>query len=326
MREVYLLAASLLTGLAVPDSTLPHLLIIQPASYTVVWNLKDSSQHIGESNFEISLPDLGKNSGQVIAEVSFKENTPIVTPQFISGSQLYYQRLAAVKVGKIYTSLDEDDLSQLQVKTTRHQLSYQDWKNLLSMEATAIAHFRGANRLSILVGDSLSMWFPREKMPTGKLWLNQGISGDTSSGVLKRLSAFSETKPDVIYIMAGINDLRNGATDQTILHNHRLILRRLRRTHPQTQIFLQSILPTRLPTISNNRIRQINHQLALIAQQEGAKYLDLHHWFTDFQGNLREDYTTDGLHLSKEGYGVWSSTLQQIESKSTLPRITPDLE
>jgi lysophospholipase L1-like esterase len=194
------------------------------------------------------------------------------------------------------------------------------------MEAVAVAQFRGANRLSILLGDSLSMWFPREKMPTGKLWLNQGISGDTSSGVLKRLSAFSQTRPDVIYIMAGINDLRQGVTDETILNNHRLIIRRLRRTHPQTQIFLQSILPTRLPTISNNRIRHINHQLALIAQQQGVKYLDLHHWFTDFQGNLREDYTTDGLHLSKQGYGVWSSTLQLVEAERTLSRVSPEVK
>jgi lysophospholipase L1-like esterase len=113
--------------------------------------------------------------------------------------------------------------------------------------------------------------------------------------------------------MAGINDLRKGTTDQSILQNHRLIIRRLRREHPKTRIIIQSILPTRLPTISNTRIRHINYQLALIAQQEGANYLNLYNWFTDFQGNLREDLTTDGLHLSQAGYEVWHFGLQQTE-------------
>jgi lysophospholipase L1-like esterase len=199
----------------------------------------------------------------------------------------------------------------------KRQLTYDDWKSLLALEARAIALGQGTNHLSILIGDSLSMWFPREKLPAGKLWLNQGISGDTSSGVLKRLKAFSATRPDVIYIMAGINDLRKGDSDDAILRNYRRIVRRLRQAHPQTQIIVQSILPTRLPKLSNSRIRHINTQLTLIAKQEGANYLNIYSWFTDIEGNLRPELTTDGLHLSQEGYDVWRSALQQIEYRLT---------
>jgi lysophospholipase L1-like esterase len=181
------------------------------------------------------------------------------------------------------------------------------------MEAKAMAQSQGDNRLGILVGDSLSLWFPREKLPVGKLWLNQGISGETSNGILKRLSVFAQTKPDVIYIMAGINDLRKGTTDEIILGNHRQIVRKLRQTHPKTIIFIQSILPTRLSAIPNTRIRHLNDQLALIARQEGADYLNFYDSFTDFQGNLRQELTTDGLHLSAEGYEVWRSLVHQVE-------------
>ena len=120
-----------------------------------------------------------------------------------------------------------DDSQSLSESGTKRQLTYEDWKNLLALEAKAITKGQGANHLSILVGDSLSMWFPTEKLPAGKLWLNQGISGDTSGGILKRLAAFSATRPDIIYIMAGINDLRKGASDETILRNHRRIIRSL---------------------------------------------------------------------------------------------------
>ncbi|MBD2771066.1 SGNH/GDSL hydrolase family protein [Iningainema tapete] len=313
MRELYLLAAScLLTGLAIPASTLPQVITVHPASLNWLWNVNESTQVKGEVlHKEVSLPE-SQQGWQASAEMIEPPNRAIFSHQLISGNQLYYQRLAALKAGKIYTRLD--DLSSLpEMSVRKHQLTYQEWKSLLAMEASAVATAQGTNRLGILVGDSLSMWFPRTKMPLGKLWLNQGISGDTSSGVLKRISAFSQTKPDVIYIMAGINDLRKGATDETILRNHRLMLRRLRKTHPKSQIVIQSILPTRLPTISNSRIRGINYQLAFIAKQERARYLDLHYWFQDFQGNLREDLTTDGLHLNEQGYDIWSSTLKQVE-------------
>ena len=149
------------------------------------------------------------------------------------------------------------------------------------MEAKAITKGQGANRLSILVGDSLSMWFPKEKLPAGKLWLNQGISGDTSGGVFKRLSAFSATRPDVIYIMVGINDLRKGASDKSILRNHRGLFTAYAES-PKSQIIVQSILPIRLTKLLIVVFVIINAQLALIAQQEGANYLNIHNWFTRY--------------------------------------------
>ncbi|MEH1998982.1 SGNH/GDSL hydrolase family protein [Nostoc sp.] len=351
MKDPYLLAAGLLTGLAIPASALPHLSIVLPENSRFLWDLKQGSQTIVSTKIiksvDLSLPELSaqvlqpvKSSQLTVDEKNVKSvDISLAEPgsqglpapresllnssgqgaslSLASGNQLYYQRLAALKTGQIYTRVDTDNLRSLWESIKKRQLTYDDWKSLLALEARAIAQGQGANHLSILVGDSLSMWFPREKLPTGKLWLNQGISGDTSSGVLKRLGAFSATRPNVIYIMAGINDLRKGASDETILRNYRRIIRRLRQAHPQAQIIVESILPTRLPKLSNSRIRHINIQLTLIAKQEGANYLNIYSWFTDMEGNLRPELTTDGLHLSQEGYDVWRSALQQIEYKLT---------
>ncbi|OYD98625.1 G-D-S-L family lipolytic protein [Nostoc sp. 'Peltigera membranacea cyanobiont' 213] len=347
MRDPYLLAAGLLTGLAIPASALPHLSIVLPESSRFLWDLKQGSQTIVSRQIipsvDLSLLELSgqtfqplKNSQPIAGEKNVtsvpelsSEGLPAPTESLVkpsaqaagisltSGNQLYYQRLAALKTGQIYTRVDNDNLQSLWESIGKRQLTYDDWKSLLTLEARAIAQGQGANHLSILVGDSLSMWFPREKLPTGKLWLNQGISGDTSSGVLKRLGAFSANRPDVIYVMAGINDLRKGASDDTILRNYRRIVRRLREAHPKAQIIVQSILPTRLPKLSNSRIRHINTQLAQIAKQEGANYLNIYSWFTDMEGSMRPELTTDGLHLSQEGYDVWRSALQQIEYKLT---------
>ncbi|MHC5934801.1 SGNH/GDSL hydrolase family protein [Nostoc sp.] len=351
MKDPYLLAAGLLTGLAIPASALPHLSIVLPENSRFLWDLKQGSQTIVSTKIiksvDLSLPEL---SGQVLqplkssqptvgeeninsvnlslaetgsqglpapTELLLNSSGQIASLSLTSGNQLYYQRLAALKTGQIYTRVDNDNLKSLWESIKKRQLTYEDWKSLLALEARAIAQGQGPNHLSILVGDSLTMWFPKEKLPAGKLWLNQGISGDTSSGVLKRLGAFSATRPDVIYVMTGINDLLKGASDETILRNYRRIIHRLRQTHPQTQIIVESILPTRRTKIPNSRIRHLNVQLTLIAKQESANYLNIYSWFTDMEGNLRPELTTDGLHLSQEGYDVWRSALQQIEYKVT---------
>jgi lysophospholipase L1-like esterase len=201
----------------------------------------------------------------------------------------------------------------------RHQLNYQQWLALLGREA-AVAAKQQPKRLTILAGDSLSLWFPPELLPQERSWLNQGISGETSAGLLNRLELFDDTQPEVIFVMIGINDLMRGMKDETVLANQQQIIHYLRRVHPQSQVVVQSILPhggkesscqgkEHLLAISNNRIREINRQLEAIAKKEGASYLDLFPLFTNDQGNLQPNLSTDGLHLSQEGYLVWRSAL-----------------
>jgi len=202
----------------------------------------------------------------------------------------------------------------------RHQLNYQQWVAQLGKEAEVIAAQQPRN-LSVLAGDSLSLWFPTDLLPPERVWLNQGISGETSKGLLKRLSLFDGTQPETIFVMIGINDLLRGVKDETLLANQRQIIHYLRQIHPQAQIVVQSILPhadakstwegrDRLLKIPNLRIRQLNQQLKQIAAAEGANYLHLYPLFADAQGNLRPELSTDGLHLNPQGYLVWRSALQ----------------
>ncbi len=201
----------------------------------------------------------------------------------------------------------------------RHKLNYQQWLNILSSEAKIAAGKHPAH-LTVLLGDSLSMWFPQELLPTDRNWLNQGISGETSAGVLQRVALLDQIQPQTILLMIGINDLIKGVSNETILNNQRQILHYLRLVHPQTQIVAQSILPhagaettwegrEKLLTISNQRIRQLNQQLQAIATEEGVNYLHLYPLFTNERNDLRPDFTTDGLHLNERGYLIWRSAL-----------------
>jgi lysophospholipase L1-like esterase len=201
----------------------------------------------------------------------------------------------------------------------RHQLNYQQWIELLGREAEVAAKQQPKN-LTILAGDSLSLWFPSEMLFPERTWLNQGISGETSRGLLNRLDLLDKTQPEAIFVMIGINDLIRGIEDETIVANQELIIRYLRRVHPRSKIIIQSILPhsaekvtwegrDRLLAIRNSRIRAINERLKAIAKQEDVIFLDLYPLFADSEGNLKRELSSDGLHLNPQGYLVWRNAL-----------------
>jgi len=253
--------------------------------------------------------------------VRVKPKIPVAPPEFdpvsppvpvlsgpASGPQLFAQRVAALRSGQLYTRLASRSFASEWIDASR-QPTYEEWQQLLAAEARAVSAGRGSNRLSVVLGDSISLWFPHANLPGDRLWLNQGISGDTTGGILQRLSVVTQTQPDTVYLMAGINDLKRGFSDEEILGNLREIVYRFRQESPHTQVFLQSILPTRSPDFSNDRIRYLNRELEAIAREEGAVFLDLHAWFGDERGDMRADFTTDGVHLTAAGYRTWRSVL-----------------
>jgi lysophospholipase L1-like esterase len=231
-----------------------------------------------------------------------------------SGSQLYAQRLNALRNGQLYTQIPVNSFYDQWSQASGHP-SYAQWRELLALEARAAGRNKGGNNLTAMVGDSLSQWFPADRLPDRQLWLNQGISGDTTKGILDRISYLDNAKPDTIYLMAGVNDLKRGASERDVLTNLTQIVTQLKRQHPTAQIIIQSVLPTRSEQIPNDRITKLNPQLQELARRQGVDYLDLHQQFRDSDGSLRADLTTDGIHLSPQGYQVWQGALQRMDQR-----------
>ena len=251
---------------------------------------------------------------QLLRGQNLTESSPASAAVTVQSPDEQIRPLAATNSGKAVLDVP--------VPGQRHKWNYQQWVTQLGREAEAAASNRPP-KLSVLAGDSLSMWFPTKLLPPDRIWLNQGISGETSVGLLKRLQLFDRTVPDTVFVMIGINDLLRGASDEGILNNQRQIIRDLRWAHPKAQVVVQSILPhsgeqstwenrDRLLAIPNSRIRAINRRLKEIATSENVSYLDLQPLFADADGNLPKELSTDGLHLNDRGYLVWRSALQMF--------------
>ncbi|HDT11853.1 MAG TPA: sialate O-acetylesterase [bacterium] len=147
---------------------------------------------------------------------------------------------------------------------------------------------------------------------------NRGISGDVTDGVLDRLNEVTESKPAKIFLMIGINDLARGRSVEYVLNNIKRIIKAIEKASPQTEIFIQSILPVN-PDFSmfphhvskSQEIIKINNGLKKICAHYELQYIDIYSHLTDKEQKLSPDYTNDGLHLTGAGYIIWGNILEK---------------
>jgi lysophospholipase L1-like esterase len=155
---------------------------------------------------------------------------------------------------------------------------------------------------SITQGGDWGAWFPEVNA------VNQGIGGDTTDDVLRRLDAVVAAAPDEILLLIGTNDLGTRQSVEHLVRNIQSILVELRRDLPGARMLLQSILPRGREF--SDRIQEANIHLRQFAATVHAQYLDLWPTFALEDGELNPLYSDDRLHLNSAGYDAWLSELR----------------
>ncbi len=172
----------------------------------------------------------------------------------------------------------------------------------------------------VFLGNSITEGGDWKKLLNDSTAVNRGIGGDITFGLMQRLHQVVRIKPSKLFLLIGINDLSKGIPEDVVLENIFLLITEIKKQTPATQIFVQSILPVN-PSFKNfpkdyglqEQVNTINTQLSKIEARFGYKYVDLYNQFTDANGLLRSDLSTDGLHLNAAGYAHWVRVLKGKE-------------
>ena len=130
---------------------------------------------------------------------------------------------------------------------------------------------------------------------------NRGISGDTTWGVYDRISILLKGKPAQIFLMVGINNVPKGESPESIAKDIQHIIQKIKKESPNTEILVQSLLPV---TTKYNMFQEHTSHW-----QEIVKYIDLFTHFVDDNGQMKPEYTNDGLHLLGKGYMLWKEII-----------------
>jgi lysophospholipase L1-like esterase len=177
----------------------------------------------------------------------------------------------------------------------------------------------------VFVGDSITEGFPiHEMLEYDKPMYNRGISGDTTSGVLIKLKdEIFELEPTKVFLLIGTNDLGQGKEPDEIVRRIEEICLYIKKSLPEVELYIESIYPVNrsefvnllpIPIVgirTNDAIQLMNNAIREIAAKNNLTFIDFYSKLIDDAGQLRKDYSYDGLHLSIKGYEIVKEELQK---------------
>ncbi len=160
---------------------------------------------------------------------------------------------------------------------------------------------------------------------------SRGFSGDISAGIIHRFENIVKRKPAKIFLLIGTNDLADDISQDSLVKNILLIADYLHQESPATQLYVQSILPVndvygKFPDHTKNgeKINEVNAVLKKNADAHHYRYIDLHTFFCDENGEMNTCFSNDGLHLLGEGYLLWKHLIYaDVYNLQEKPSIIP---
>lgn len=202
----------------------------------------------------------------------------------------------------------------------------EEW--LLKEQAKMQDKYRELNQVSvkepdiIFIGDSIVEYYPlQELLQTNKVLINRGIRGYKTDLLLDNLDAhLFGSALDKVFILIGTNDIGKEIPQSETLENLEGVIQKISREYPLAQIQLLSVLPVNegkeykgtVYLRTNEKIQDLNRAYQGLASiYTNVQFIDLYETLLDETGQLDQEFTTDGLHLTIAGYALLSSELDK---------------
>jgi len=168
---------------------------------------------------------------------------------------------------------------------------------------------------TVFLGDSLTEYGAWNELFPESTVANRGIVGDTTTGVLARLDQVIEGQPSQIFLMIGTNDIFAGRSEEEIVGNIVTIVDRIQEASPETEIYVQSLLPRE--AVFQDAVESLNASLE-IAIEGKATWVNLYPLFLGDDGaSLADSLTNDELHLMGEGYIIWRDAIAHLVNQES---------
>lgn len=195
-----------------------------------------------------------------------------------------------------------------------------DWANLkkYDSENKELSTTPTSKRI-VFMGDSITeFWKVNDSSFFDKSKINRGISGQTTPQMLLRFPQdVISLKPEVVIILAGINDIaeNNGPISNEGILENIIAMSELAKAN-NIKVILCSILPANrfnwnLKISPANRVIELNKMIQSYANKNKNIYVDYFSQMVDDENGLQKQYGEDGVHPNKEGYEVMKSIVTE---------------
>ena len=197
----------------------------------------------------------------------------------------------------------------------------QSWWAVLLLFWVATAWGAAETRTVIFFGDSLTAGYgvdPDEAYPAlvqkkiaeaGLPWrvVNAGLSGETTSGGLRRLDWILKQRVDIFVLELGGNDGLRGIPPATTRANLEAMIKRIRERYPDVKVILAGMqMPTNM---GPEHTREFAAVYPEVAEAHGAVLIP---FLLEGVGGVASLNLPDGIHPTPQGHQIVADTVWDI--------------
>ena len=175
----------------------------------------------------------------------------------------------------------------------------------------------------LFVGSSLMEHFPlnelAQSMGINIVMYNRGISGYKIEDLVKaKEECIFELQPRKIFINIGTNDVGDHSyVQEKLIEEYKNLLIEIKNRLPKASIYVMAYYPVNakedfgLPaeihermfkTRTNEALLEVNKAIEKMAGELHLPFINVNNGLVDGEGNLKKEYSTDGIHMYPNGY------------------------
>lgn len=177
----------------------------------------------------------------------------------------------------------------------------------------------------VFLGDSITYGYKLDEFFEEYPIINSGINGDTTEEVLEDLEdRVYKYDPTKIFLLIGINDMKLKTKKEDTIENIKKIAKEIKENNPKVKLYIESIYPIgskdvlkleKFKHIKKEDIQEYNKEIEEFCLEENIPYINVYDVLLDEEGDLKEAYTKDGIHLTDLGYFKVTKKLEEYISK-----------
>ncbi len=178
----------------------------------------------------------------------------------------------------------------------------------------------------LFAGSSLMEQFPVHEFQLGaglsSIIYNRGVGGFTTAEMLEHMeTCVYALKPARIFLNIGTNDMNPADyRKEELMARYEKMVQEILARLPGVQLTLLAYYPVNHDAApddswffyrTNERIHEANEAIEALAEKYHLGFLDLNAPLTDENGNLKAEFTIDGVHMYPNGYWeVWKQLVK----------------
>jgi len=167
----------------------------------------------------------------------------------------------------------------------------------------------------VFVGSSsIAVWSLELSFP-GYPVVNRGLGGSQISHAIHFADRLVfPYEPSVVVLYAGDNDVASGKTPERVIEDYQNFVQTVHGRLPECRIVFISIKPSLARWAVVDQMREANQKVAKFSESDDRLfYADIDTPLIGRDALPRPElYAEDGLHMTVQGYEIWSSVLEPI--------------